>query len=76
MGDAHDATHVLVVHAHLVEDEEEGIMGGFGLIFLLDAAVGAEVDGFIVVDEVFVVVIRPAGGRSSVLNVFVEQLTF
>ena len=76
MSDTHDAAHVLVVHAHLVEDEEEGIMGGLGLIFLLDAVVGAEVDGLVVVDEAFVVVVRPAGGRSSVLDVFVEQLAF
>lgn len=25
MGDAHDAAHVLVLHAHFVEDEEEDI---------------------------------------------------
>ena len=37
---------------------------------------GCEVDGLVVVDEVFVVIARPAGGRSSVLNVFVEQLAF
>ena len=59
MGDAHDAADGLIVHAHLVEDEEEGIMGGLGLIFLLDAVVGAEVDGLVVVDEAFVVVVRP-----------------
>ena len=59
MGDAHDAAHGLVVHAHLVEDEEEGIMGGLGLIFLLDTTVSREVDGLIVVDEAFVVVVRP-----------------
>ena len=34
------SAHDLVVHAHFVEDEEEGIMGGLGLIFLLDAVVG------------------------------------
>jgi len=27
LGDAHDATHGFVVHAHLVEDEEEGVVG-------------------------------------------------
>ena len=76
LGDAHDAADVLVFQAHLVEDEEEGIMGGLGLIFLLDAVVGAEVDGLVVVDEAFVVAISPAGGRSSVLDVFIEQLAF
>lgn len=50
-------------------------MGGLGLIFFLDA-VGAEVDGLIVVDEAFVVIVRTAGVRFSVLNVFVEQLAF
>ena len=57
LGDAHDAADVLVFHAHLVEDEEEGIMGGLGLIFLLEAAEGGEVDGFVIVDEAFVVVV-------------------
>ena len=28
MGDANDAAHGLVVHVHLVEDEEESVMGG------------------------------------------------
>ena len=59
MGDAHDATHGLVVHAHFVEDEEEGVVGGIGSVFLLDAAERGEVDGLIVVDEAFVVVVRP-----------------
>ena len=36
LGDAHDAAHVLVFHAHFVEDEEEGVMCGLGQIFLLD----------------------------------------
>ena len=45
MSDTHDAAHVLVFKAHFVEDEEEGVVGGLGLIFLLDAVVGAEVDG-------------------------------
>ena len=54
MGDAHDAAHVLVFLAHFVEDEEEGVfagkttkgraVGGLGLIFLLDADVGGEVN--------------------------------
>ena len=46
-----------VVHVHFVEDEEEGVMGGLGLVFFLDAAVGGEVDGLVVVDEAFVVVV-------------------
>jgi len=75
LGDAHDAAHVLVAHTHFIEDEEVGFMGGLGLIFLLDA-VGAEVDGLIVVDEAFVVIVRTAGVRFSVFNVFVEQLAF
>ena len=33
LGDAHDAADVLVFQAHLVEDEEESVMGGLGLIF-------------------------------------------
>ena len=57
LSDTHDAAHVHVVHAHLVEDEEEGIMGGLGLIFLLEAAEGGEFDGFVIVDEAFVVVV-------------------
>ena len=57
LGDAHDAVYVAVFHAHFVEDEEEGIMGGLGLIFLLEAAEGGEVDGFVIVDEAFVVVV-------------------
>ena len=64
LGDAHDAADVLVFQAHLVEDEEEGIMGGLGLIFLLDAVVGAEVDGLVVVDETFVVI-----GFSHIISV-------
>ena len=52
-----DAADVLVFHAHLVENEEESVMGGLGLIFLLDAAEGGEVDGFVIVDEAFVVVV-------------------
>ena len=59
MGDAHDATHGLIVHPHFVEDEEEGVVGGIGSVFLLDAAERGEVDGLIVVDEAFVVVVRP-----------------
>ena len=57
MGDAHDAADVAVFHAHLVENEEEGVVGGLGLIFLLEAAEGGEVDGFVIVDEAFVVVV-------------------
>ena len=59
MGDAHDAAHVLVVHAHLVENEEKGVVGCFWCVFLLDAAERGEVDGLVVVDEAFVVVVRP-----------------
>ena len=59
LGDAHDAADVLVVHAHLVEDEEEGVVGGLGSVFLLDATECGEFDGLVVVDEAFVVVVRP-----------------
>ena len=62
LGDAHDAADVLVFHAHLVENEEEGVVGGIGSVFLLDAADKGEVDGLIVVDEAFVVVVRPTRG--------------
>ena len=62
MGDAHDAADVLVFHAHLVENEEEGVVGGIGSVFLLDAAESGVVDGLIVVDEAFVVVVRPTRG--------------
>ena len=62
LGDAHDAADVLVFHAHFVEDEEEGVVGGIGSVFLLDAAESGEVDGLIVVDEAFVVVVRPTRG--------------
>ena len=58
LGDAHDAADVLVFQAHLVENEEEGVVGGIGSVFLLDAADKGEVDGLIVVDEAFVVVVR------------------
>ena len=51
-----------------VEDEEESVMGGLGLIFLLEAAEGGE--GFVIVDEAFAVVVRPAGGSSSFLILF------
>ena len=57
LGDAHDVAHVLVIHTHLVEDEEESVMGGLGGVFLLDAVVSGKVDGFVVVDEAFVVVV-------------------
>ena len=70
LGNAHDAADVLVFQAHLVEDEEESVMGGLGLIFLLDAAEGGEGDGFVIVDEAFAAVIRPAGGSSSFLILF------
>ena len=57
LSDTHDAADGLVVHAHFVEDEEEGVVGGLGLIFLLEAAVGGKVDGLVVVDEAFVVIV-------------------
>ena len=57
MGDAHDAADVAVVQAHLVENEEEGVVGGLGGVFLLDATGSGKVDGFVVVDEAFVVVV-------------------
>ena len=57
MGDAHDAADVAVFKAHLAEDEEESVMGGLGGVFLLDAVVSGKVDGFVVVDEAFVVVV-------------------
>ena len=67
LGDAHDAADVAVFHAHLVEDEEEGVMGGFGSIFLLDATERGEVDGLIKIDEAFVVIVRPT--RSSTIDI-------
>ena len=57
LGDAHDAADGLVVHTHFIENEEEGVVGGLGLIFLLEAAEGGEGDGFVIVDEAFVVVV-------------------
>ena len=42
----------------------------------LDVAERWKVDGLVVVDETFAVVVRPAGGHASVLNVFIEQLAF
>ena len=42
-------------------------MGGLGSIFLLDAAERGEVDGLIVVDEAFVVIVRPT--RSSTVDI-------
>ena len=62
LGDAHDAAHVLVFQPHFVEDEEEGVVGGLGCIFFLDATECGEVDGLVVVDEAFVVVVRPTRG--------------
>ena len=59
LGDAHDAADVAVFKAHLVEDEEESVVGSLRSIFLLDATERGEVDGLIVVDEAFVVVVRP-----------------
>ena len=51
LGDAHDAADVLVFQAHLVEDEEERVVGGLGSVFLLDAAESGEVDGLVEVDD-------------------------
>ena len=45
----------------------EGVVGGLGSIFLLDAAESGEVDGLIVVDEAFVVIVRPT--RSSTVDI-------
>ena len=42
LSDAHDAAHVLVAHTHFIENEEEGVVGGLGLIFLLETAEGGE----------------------------------
>ena len=42
LGDAHDAADVLVFQAHLVENEEEGVVGGIGSVFLLEAAEAAK----------------------------------
>ena len=55
-----------------VEDEEESVMGGLGLIFLLEAAESGE--GFVIVDEAFVVAISPAGGSSSFLILFSPEI--
>ena len=35
LGDAHDAAGFAVIQAHLIEDGEEGVMGGLGSVFLL-----------------------------------------
>ena len=51
LGDAHDAADVAVFHAHLVEDEEECVVGGHGSVFLLDAAERGEVGSLTLVDE-------------------------
>jgi len=47
LSDAHDAAHGLVVHTRFVENEEEGVVDGLRLVFLLDAAVGDEVESLI-----------------------------
>ena len=64
LGDAHDAANVAVFQAHLVEDEGEGVMGGLGSVFLLDAAENGELNGIIKVDEIFVVI-----GFSHIISV-------
>ena len=71
LGDAHEALDVAVVQAHLVENEEEGVVGGIGSVFLLDAAERGEVDGLVVVDEAFVVVVRPTRGGAVFFDVIV-----
>ena len=54
----------------------EGVVGGLGGVFLLDAAERGEVDGLIVVDEAFVVVVRPARGSTALPDFVVKQFTF
>jgi len=71
LSDAHDAENVAVFQAHLVEDEEEGVVGGLRSIFLLDAAERGEVDGLVVVNETFVIVVRPTQGGAVLLDVIV-----
>ena len=51
LGDAHDAADVAVFQPHLVEDEDEGVVGGVGSVFLLDAAERGEVDDLVVINE-------------------------
>ena len=67
MGDAHDAADVAVIQVHLVEDEGEGVVGCLWSVFLLDAAERGEVDDLVVVDEAFVVVVRPTRSSSVCL---------
>ena len=62
---------VAVFQAHLVEDEKEGVVGGLGSVFLLDAAESREVDGLVEVDEAFVVVVRPTRGCAVFLDFIV-----
>ena len=71
LSDAHDAAHVLVAHTHFIENEEESVVGGLGSVFLLDAAESGEVDGLVVVDEAFVVVVRPSRSGAVLLDVIV-----
>ena len=51
LGDAHDVADIAVFQTHLVEDEEESVMGGVGSVFLLDAAERGEVDSLVEVDD-------------------------
>ena len=74
LDEAHDTTDVAVFHAHLVENEEEGVVGDLGSVFLLDAAESGEVNGLVIVDEAFAVVVRPAGGSSSFLILFSPEI--
>ena len=57
-----------------VEDEEEGVVGGIGSVFLLDAAESGKVNGLVEVDEAFAVVVRPAGDSSSFLILFSPEI--
>ena len=74
MGDAHDAADIAVFKPHLVEDEEEGVMGGLGSVFLLDAAERGEIDGLVEVDEAFVVVVRPTRGGAVFFDFIAQNL--
>ena len=74
LSDTHDAAHVLVAHTHFIENEEEGVVGGLGCVFFLDATECGEGDGFVIVDEAFAVVVRPAGGSSSFLILFSPEI--
>ena len=65
LGDAHYAADVAVFKAHLVEDEEKGVLGSLGSVFLLDAVESGEFD------EAFEVVVRQTRG-SAVFFDYIE----